>query len=269
MPRISIILPTHNGERFIARAIKSVQAQTFTDWELLIIDDGSDVPPAAVDDVRVKSIRFEKNQGIQHALAEGLNRAQGEYIARIDDDDEWCDNNKLQSQLDYFTAHSDCVLVGTGLIVVNEQGRELYRFLNPQTDAKIRSEILYRNCFSHSTVMFKKSSAMQFGGYGESEAVRHVEDYDLWLKLGTIGSFANLPEYSVRLTARSTSISGQHKLLQFKNQLAITGLYKSNASYKSYSTNRLKSYLRYLLYFTFGSLVPLKLQNSFIKRYKN
>jgi len=273
MPRISIILPTYSGARFLARAIKSVQAQTVTDFELLVIIDGStdnskEIALAlSAADPRIKIIAFEANHGIQRALAAGFRVASGEYVARIDDDDVWSDINKLQSQLDFFAQNPECVLVGTGLIVEDEQEKELFRFLNPLKDSEIRATILYRNCFSHSTVMFKRSAALRFGGYTASEAVRHVEDYDLWLKLGTVGTLANLPEYSVRLTSHGTSISGTHKVQQFKNQLAITAGYKGK--YPHYAFSRYKSYARLWAYQLFGSFIPASARNRFIKFYKS
>lgn len=272
MPIISIILPTHNGAKFIRRAIESVRAQSLKDWELIIVNDGStDTTGTLITEIgsidsRIRIILFTENKGIQKALNEGLIQAKAEYIARIDDDDVWSDQKKLEKQLAYMTSHPDCVLVGTGLIVQDEQGNELYRFLNPAEDEQIRSLILYRNCFSHSTVLFKKSAAMKFSGYDESEATKHTEDYDLWLKLGTIGTFANLPEYAVRFTSRLGAISNTNKLSQFRKQLALTKSYQGK--YPNYLANRLKSQLRYDLYWLFGKLIPARAQDWFIRFYK-
>lgn len=272
MPTISILLPTFNGAGSIRRATTSVTTQTFQDWELIIINDGSRdtteavIAQIAANEPRIRVFHSESNQGIQKALNKGLREARGVYSARIDDDDLWTDPKKLEKQLAYLTTHPDCVLVGTGIIVQDEAASELYRFLNPITDKDIRQHILYRNCFSHSTVMFKTSAALKFKGYDESTLTRHIEDYDLWLKLGTIGTFANLPEYAVRFTNRPGAISNKNKLQQFKNQLAITAQYRGQ--YPNYGSSRLKSYLRLVLYWLFGALVPARLQEKFIRYYK-
>lgn len=269
---VSIILPTHNGARFIRRAIESVRAQSVKDWELIIINDGSTdatgslITEIAAIEPRIRILHFTSNKGIQKALNEGLLQAKAEYIARIDDDDVWADAKKIEKQLQYLAEHPDCVLVGTGLIVQNEDGDELYRFLNPITDEEIRRRILYRNCFSHSTVLFKKAAALTFNGYDESEQALHTEDYDLWLKLGTIGTFVNLPEYLVRFTSRPGTISSKNKLAQFKHQLSITKQYQEK--YPGYVVARIKSYMRLVIYSIFGVVIPSRIQAKIVSYYK-
>lgn len=271
-PSVSILLPTYNGARFIARAIDSVRAQSFKDWELIVIIDGStDATSAIVNqymakDGRIKIAASQKNLGIQKSLNVGLGIANGELIARIDDDDEWTQVSKLEEQVEYLTTHPDCVLVGTGMIVVDESGKELYRFLNPLTDAEIRTQITYRNCFSHSTVLFKRSAAQAVGFYSEESTALHVEDYDLWLKMGKIGTFANLPRYSVRFTQRAKALSSLHKLAQLKKQLWITCNYQK--IYPRFYRNRIKSYLRLILYTLLGPFIPAGIKSKLVELYK-
>lgn len=270
-PLVSIILPTHNGAAFIRRAIESVRAQTCKEWELLVINDGSTdatgslVTEVAAIEPRIKMLRFEKNKGIQKALNEGLLQARGEYIARIDDDDVWSDTQKLEKQLAFMAAHPSCLLIGTGVIVQDEEGRELYRFKNPLTDTAIRRRMLFKNCFSHSTVLFRTSAALRFHGYNESEAVLHVEDYDLWLKLGTIGELANLPDYAVRFTQRKQAISGRHKAIQLAKQQLVTAQFR--AAYPGATLARFASTLRSGGYRIWGFL-PDRLRRLILSAYK-
>lgn len=226
MSTVSIILPTYNGATRIAKAIESVIAQTYTDWELLIIDDGSTDDTQAVlpADSRIRYVRNETNLGIQKSLNRGLEEAKGTYIARIDDDDMWSDPDKLASQVAFLEAHPDHVLVGTGVIIVDEEGNELQRYVLPGHDQHIRNKILRKNCFVHSSVMFRNIGIR----YSEDETVRHAEDYELWLRLGQNGKLANLVSYSVRFTVRKNSLTGRNRVVQARRILTLAWKYKSH-----------------------------------------
>jgi len=266
---ISVILPTYNGARFIARALRSIIVQSVREFEIIVIDDESTdrtadiVKKIGAADSRIRYFRNEYNLGIQKSLNRGLREARGEYIARIDDDDEWIDPQKLEKQLAFFKKHPDCVLVGIGVIVVDEEDEELFRYLLPETDEKIRKKIFYKNCFIHSGVVFKKDAAMKFNGYDESEKVRHIEDYNLWLKLGTVGKLANLPIYGVKFTLRSGNISSKNKVEQFKKDINL--IKKFRPYYPNYFGALIRSYLRLIFYGVFNFL-PLK--SKILKFYK-
>ncbi len=271
MIQVSILLPTYNGAKTIARAIESVLSQTHTAWELLVIDDGSSDGTAQVvkkyvdTDSRVRYIKNERNLGIQKTLNRGLKEAKGEYIARIDDDDFWIIPYKLSAQYAYMQLHPGCVLVGTGVVVYSEDTQELFRYILPESDADIRKNILSKNCFTHATVLFSKQAAQECGGYGEGEETKHVEDYDLWLRLGTKGSMNNLPLYAVGFTLRAGSTSGKNKTEQFKKDIALTRKYKTN--YPGYTRAIIRGTLRSWLY-QFFHLIPKDMQESFLGWYK-
>jgi glycosyltransferase involved in cell wall biosynthesis len=248
---VSVILPTYNGSPWIQRAIESVTSQSYRDLELLVVDDGSTdntaviVANMAQNDSRIRYIKNDVNSGIQKTLNHGLKEAKGEYIARIDDDDYWVDTDKLQKQVDFLNNNPDHVLVGTGVIIVNEKGDELFRYLVPTTNESIQKRLLGKNCFVHSSVMFKNSAVMQFGGYSEGVEEKHFEDYDLWLKLGTIGKLANLPIYALQYTMREGSLSAVNRVEVFHKILKHLNKYKN--SYKGYYGALLRAYARYIL----------------------
>ena len=269
---ISILLPTYNGASRIKNSIESIISQYYTSWELLVIDDGSSDNTSEIvgnfskNDPRIIYIRNEHNLGIQKTLNKGIKESRGEYIARIDDDDTWCDRDKLSKQIEFIEAHKDCVIVGTGVIVVDENNKELFRYLLPKSDQAIRNRILGKNCFVHSSVLFRKDLALGFGGYDETQSTRHLEDYDLWLKLGTIGQFYNLPFYCVRFTLREGSLSSMNKIEQFKKSLNIIRKFKNN--YPRYLYSFLRSIARLIIY---GFIVKLPIKfslNKIIKLYK-
>ncbi len=269
---VSIILPTYNGAQWINRSIESVISQSYKDWELIVVDDGSTdniafiVANMAQNDSRIRYIKNDVNSGIQKTLNNGLNVAKGEYIARIDDDDMWFDPDKLQKQVEFLDTNTDHVLVGTGVIIVDEDNNELFKYLVPTTNEAIQKRLLGKNCFVHSSVMFRKVSVMQFGGYSENIAEKHFEDYDLWLKLGTIGKLANLPTYSVRYTMRNSSLSAVNRVEIFHKIIGHLKKYKK--SYKGYYGALLRAYARYIVYGIFLKL-PIKFSlNKIIKFYK-
>ncbi len=229
---VSIILPTYNGAGRISRAIESVLAQSYTEWELLVLDDGSPddtedlIKRMALKDKRIKYLKNEKNLGIQKTLNKGIDKANGEYIARIDDDDEWINKDKLKKQVEFMETHPEYVLVGTGFVACDDKGQEIFRYIPPSGDKEIRQEILSRNCFTHSSVFFRKDVALQSGGYSEKPEHKHIEDYVLWLKLGTLGKVCNLPIYGVRLILRPDSLSSENKITQFRESIKVIENFK-------------------------------------------
>ncbi|GAB6283594.1 MAG: hypothetical protein STSR0008_23760 [Ignavibacterium sp.] len=270
IPKVSVILPTYNGGRYIKKSIESVISQSFLDWELIVIDDGStdntEEIIKKIDSDKIIYLKNENNLGIQKSLNKGLEIARGEYISRIDDDDRWTDINKLERQVRFLESNKDYVLVGTGVIVVDEKENELFRYFMPETDIDIRNKILIKNCFIHSSVCFRKNLVLELGGYSEFENVKHLEDYDLWLKLGLLGKFKNLPSYSVILMLREESISSVYKIKQFLKNKILIKRYKYK--YPNYFWAIIMAHLRIFRYY-FVLKLPIKFSlNRILKFYK-
>lgn len=211
MTVVSILLPTHNGSATIKRAVESVLSQTYTNWELLILDDGSTdnthslVQDYVRKDTRIHCVQNTTNVRLPKTLNSGLSKACGTYIARIDDDDIWTDPHKLAKQVEFLTSNTDHVLVGTWFNKVTEDGTCIESAQPPTTNTDIRKVILSRNTFGHSTVLFSKEAARICGGYDES--LSYTEDYDLWLKLGRIGKLANLNQITTAYLVRPQGMS--------------------------------------------------------------
>ena len=188
---VSIILATYNRSGTIKKAIDSVLAQTYRDFEFIIIDDGSTDDTLDVlksyNDSRIRKIENKENIGFVKSLNKGINCAKGEYIARIDDDDYWLDKEKLEKQIKFLENNSEYVLMGTGII------RGDKKILLPETDQEIRKIMLLKSPFAHPSVVFKKEAWQKVGGYNES--LFFSQDSDLWAKLGKTGKMYNLPEY--------------------------------------------------------------------------
>jgi glycosyltransferase involved in cell wall biosynthesis len=257
-PKVSVIMPTWNRSHLLVRSIKSVQEQTFTDWELIVMNDAStDDTRSVLDDLaaqdhRIRPIHKEKNNypDISKNLNEGIELARGAYIARLDDDDYWCEPGKLATQTAYLDAHSDCVLTGGGTIVIDENDRERFRYLKPETDAAIRDKALFANPFTHSTVMFRRDAARAAGGYGN---FGNVEDWDLWLRMGTRGTFYNFPHYFVRYLMTEKSKTFIFKRSQSHDILRVIRSHRGE--YPHYASAFALNYTQYLY-----SLLPMGIQ---------
>lgn len=270
--KVSIILPTFNGSKTIARSISSVINQSTKEWELIIIDDGSTDTTSEIayeytqKDSRIKLYKNETNLGIQKTLNRGLALSSGKFVARIDDDDLWVDENKLFHQIKILDENPDIVLVGSGVIVVDPSGEEKFRYLPPQFDDQIRAKILQQNQFTHSCVMFRNNLAQAIGGYSESESTKHVEDYDLWLRIGIFGKFFNIPEYFVQYQDGPSNISSRNKIEQFRKDILLIKKYKKN--YPKYFRALFKGYLRLVTYGIYEKFLTHGVKRIIFKFYK-
>lgn len=197
-PLISVVMPAYNARRYVAEAIESVLGQTFTDFEFLIIDDGSTDETGQIlkdwgtRDTRIRVIS-QSNSGVGAALNAGLAQARGKYVARMDSDDV-CLPQRFQKQVDYLEQTPDCVLVGSRVLMIDSDGAPLFEMESVQTTHEQIDQLLMEARWSivHPAVMMRTSAVRQVGGYN-NELVP-VEDHDLFLRLAEVGKLANLPE---------------------------------------------------------------------------
>jgi len=201
MINISICMITYNREKYLKEAINSVLSQSFFNWELIIVDNGSEDDSVKLirsycnNDSRIK-LYLNNDNRISYSRNLALGKCSGKYIAVLDSDDVWSNKNKLQEQFNFFESNPSYVLVGGQGVSINENGTEMYKMNRLLTDDNIRQKMLSFNSFIHSSVLFKKEMALECGGYNES--INLGEDYDLWLKLGILGKIANLPQVLVK-----------------------------------------------------------------------
>jgi glycosyltransferase involved in cell wall biosynthesis len=193
-PQVSVVLPVRNGERFLAEAVASVLAQTLTDFELIVVDDGStDASGAIVEgiaDPRVTVLR-QAPRGLVAALTTGLAHASAEYVARMDADDV-SEPPRLERQLDLLEKRPDVGMVATWVTVVDEDGRELRREVLPPAHEDLVRRLLLRNPFQHGSVVLRRTALEAAGGYRTDYGAN--EDYDLWRRLAQRWKLACLPE---------------------------------------------------------------------------
>jgi glycosyltransferase involved in cell wall biosynthesis len=200
IPIVSIVIPTKNRAELLKKSIESVLLQTFQKWEIIVVDDSStdntgDVMTEHMKaDPRIKYFRIPKrsSEGISEYLNFGISQSNGKFIARLDDDDIWCSRDKLRMQVDFFDSNKEYVLTGGGVIMVDEEGKELHRFFKNETDVNIRRKALLACPMEHTTVMFRKNAAVKAGCYGNYKV---AEDWDFFLRLGKVGKLYNFQEY--------------------------------------------------------------------------
>ncbi len=265
---VSIILPAYNGEKWIERAIRSALSQSLTNFEFLIIDDGSEdgtetvVMKLAGTDPRIKYSKNKHNLGVQKTRNIALGMARGKYIAEIDQDDEWTDKHKLYRQVQFLKKNSEYVLVGTGAVILDEREREIARYLMPMTDIEIRKKILRMNCFIHSSVVYRADAVKKVGGY---TVEKMSEDHDLWLRLGRVGKFTNFPEYLVRYRFSKHGYNSQNKIVRLRQNLLFVEEHKD--FYPNHVRAAVMGWLKILFYPLFFVLSS-KVKGVFLKLHK-
>lgn len=250
-PLVSIILPTHNRASYISTAIESALSQSFKDFELIIINDGSTDKTSKIisefekRDSRVRSIANKHNLGLVKSLNKGIKNANGKYIARIDDDDFWCESNKLEKQTKFLDSNPEYVLVGGGAIITNKEGKEVARVLYPEYDEDIRKEILFYSPFAHPSIMFRKDAWGRVGGYDEE--LFYSEDWDLWMKFGRVGKFHNLQEYFLNYLQGEQNRSNNNIRRYMRLNLSLRKRYRND--YLGFRRAYLLGWAYYLYFF--------------------
>lgn len=217
-PKVSVLIATYNRSHLLPRSIQSVLDQTYSQWELIIADDGSaDTTQEVVSgfvskDKRIVYIRAPHFGSIAKISNFGLKTVKGKYVAILDDDDWWANIHKLEKQVDFLERHPDYVACGGGMIVVDAEGKPGSRFLKAEKDVDIRDQLLVSNPIINSSSLFRLDLARDLNFYDEK--ISHLADWDFWLKMGLRGKFYNFPEYFVfyRIWPESVSFKKQRSI---------------------------------------------------------
>lgn len=219
-PRVSVVMPAYNAEATIAETLDSILAQTFEDFELVVVDDCStDATPRILAeytarDPRVCVVRNARNSRICRTLNHGIEVARGALIARIDADD-WCYPDRLAKQVAYMDAHPEVVVSGGTIEICDERLQPLTIRAYHLDDRAIRARLFRYSPFAHPAVIYRTEAVRAVGGYNPS--LREGEDYDLYFRLGTLGAFGNLPDRLIRLrTSRASLTQVQGRRLELR-----------------------------------------------------
>ena len=204
MAEISIIMGIYNCEETLPNAIGSILSQTYTDWELILCDDGStDGTYATAESYalrfpdKILLLKNEKNLGLNKTLNKCLEKANGHYIARMDGDD-LCSPERFEKEIAALRANNGIAIVSTAMKVFDESG-EWGVVTHPEKPQK--KDFLHGSPFCHAPCMMRREALLSVGGYSESKRLLRVEDYHLWMKFYAAGYTGyNIPEtlYSMR-----------------------------------------------------------------------
>ena len=193
--RVSVLMPVAAPAPFLREALDSVVAQTYENWEIVLVVDGTDaeirrVANEVIPAERLRLVELATRSGIATALNAGLKVAKGDLIARLDSDDRSL-AERLGRQVAMMDAQPQLALLGTSARLIDQSGADRGSRL-VQADRGVRDRLVRRNQFVHSSVMFRRDIVGSLGGYNEECHLR--EDYELWLRIAVVAEVANLPD---------------------------------------------------------------------------
>lgn len=217
MPRISIVIPTHNSEKTIAKTIDSVLKQSFTDFELIVINDGSQDKTLEVvtniNDSRIKVLSYP-NAGANVSRNRGLYIAEGEFVSFLDADDIWSPD-KLASQLQALQNHSAAKVAYSWTNYIDDNDKFLLAGTHITANGDIYEQLLITNFLeSGSNPLICKEAIIQLGGF--DELLPAAQDWDMWLRLADKYDFVCVPQpqvlYRIRANSQSSNLHRQEKV---------------------------------------------------------
>jgi glycosyltransferase involved in cell wall biosynthesis len=192
MPKVSVIIPTYNAMTYLSETVESVLRQTYPDFELLIIDDGSSDQTvqwiSQLVDSRVRLIP-QTNQGVAVARNTGIAKAQGEYVAFLDHDDLW-EPTKLEKQVRYLEDNPAVGLVHTWMVLVDQCGKSTGRVISSNAEGDVWKQLLERNTIASSSVMVRRCCFETVGVFSPSRDLYTVEDWEMWVRIASRYPFA-------------------------------------------------------------------------------
>lgn len=228
-PLISVIMAVKNGEARIKMSIESLLNQTFKDFELIIINDGSTDNTLQLiksfDDPRIR-LFSQNNRGVAISANRGIALAKGSLIARQDHDD-LSKPMRFEKQVFFLNENPDIYLLGTAAEITNERGFTGRYHMHPTEPKRLQLEILFDNPFVHSSIIFRREVIKEIGLYNPNKAVTPLDDYDFISRVCLRYPVANLPDPLVEYYEDSNSLTSDFRVNNSKKNLDLR-LKKSN-----------------------------------------
>jgi glycosyltransferase involved in cell wall biosynthesis len=255
-PLISVIIPVYNGNGYLATAINSILNQTYKNFEIIAIDDGSidnsyDILKSlAKSDKRLRIFKNSKNLNISRTLNRGIKLAKGDYIARMDADDIALPNRFTQ-QMNFLLKHPQVVILGGQCKTIDVNGKLMGKKLFPVKDAQIREALYTTNPIQHPTAIINKALLPKnFAWYNPQ--LPPAEDYDLFFRLGQFGKYHNLPRFLLKYRQYIGSSTFKNPVKTFSVTRKVRRLARTQYGYKP----SLRATLTHILQVAIISIIP-------------
>lgn len=207
MPQISVLMPVYNAQKYLGEAIDSIINQSYKNWELILINDGSDDGSEAIiksyEDTRIKYLKNDFNIGLINTLNKGLEFCSGKYIARMDADDIAL-KDRLAHQYKFLESNPAYGMCGGDALVIDNNGKETGRIKNVYSNNLLKINLLFSVPFVHPCMMVRREV---FERFKYDMEFKHVEDYDLWCRIASEWKVANLPHNLLKYRWHNTNVS--------------------------------------------------------------
>ncbi len=223
-PMVSVVMSVFNAEKYLSTSVDSILAQSYTDFEFIIVDDGSSDSSLQIlkgyQDDRIRLLKNEKNSGLVYSLNRGLDEARGKYIVRMDADDISLPD-RLKTQVGYMEANSEIDVCGS-FIQTFRDGDEVDEPCRryPVDNAEIKGFMIFNCGFAHPAVIMRRVF-LEKHGYRYREEYRHAEDYDLWCNMMERAHFGNIPEVLLKYRLTKGSVSSNNAQVQLARTTQI------------------------------------------------
>lgn len=212
-PEVTVLLPVYNASGYLRDAVDSILRQTFKDFELLVINDGSKDDTSTIiqsySDPRIRTVQHSKNEGLIKSLNEGLKIAHGNYIVRMDADDVSLPN-RISRQVKFMNAHPEVAVAGTWFKDINGKGKVAK---TPGKHDALKSYLFFSCGLAHPTVIIRKNVFQSHHLFYNAD-FPHAEDYELWVRASRMLKLANIPEVLLHYRYHDHQVSSQHNSVQ-------------------------------------------------------
>ncbi|SHG24183.1 glycosyltransferase family 2 protein [Dysgonomonas macrotermitis] len=221
MPKISVILPVYDASAYLARAIDSIIGQTYTDWELIVINDGSTDNSESIvvnySDNRINYYKNEVNSGLIFTLNKAIGLCSGKYIARMDADDI-ASPERFERQIDYLEQNSGCSMCGTFAHIIDKDENITGKIIHQTENKYLQINLLFSVPFVHPSMMIRKE-VLEENQFDQNYL--HAEDYDLWCRIARKHIVGNIPQFLLmyRWHDRNVSVLNSQRQNEAKEKI--------------------------------------------------